>query len=300
MAFGVFIHRTDSIYDDSPAARYQFPRQYLGRAKACAGDWIVYYEPRKVADTRGYFAVAKVRAITPDHSDTDMYIADIEPGTYLDFSNNVPFSGVSGVTERGVLNEAGRISGRAQSAIRPLSAADFRRILDLGFAEDGYVLPRVGPPAQVSGMSETQTPFDMGDPARDRVNFLGSRIERDRIFRRNVLRAYDSRCAMTGLKLINGGGRAEVEAAHIQPVKANGQDVICNGIALSGTAHWMFDRGLVSIADDFRILISSHVNDLEGVRAMISKTGHIHLPAREAERPHRRFLAWHRENCFKS
>ncbi|WBH17719.1 hypothetical protein [Sphingomonas radiodurans] len=54
MAYGVFIHRTDSIYDDSPAERYQFPGQYLGRVQACIGDWILYYEPRKVADTRGY------------------------------------------------------------------------------------------------------------------------------------------------------------------------------------------------------------------------------------------------------
>ena len=59
MGFGVFIHRADSIYEDSPAERYQ----YLGRAEACAGDWIVYYEPRKVPETRGYFAVAKVRAM---------------------------------------------------------------------------------------------------------------------------------------------------------------------------------------------------------------------------------------------
>jgi hypothetical protein len=60
MGFGVFIHRTDSIYDDSPAERYQFPSQYLGRVQACVGDWIIYYEPRKVVTTRGYFAVAKV------------------------------------------------------------------------------------------------------------------------------------------------------------------------------------------------------------------------------------------------
>src|SRR6478752_3283281 len=60
MGFGVFIHRYDSIYDDSPAERYQFPRQYLGRVQACVGDWIVYYEPVKVDETRGYFAMAKV------------------------------------------------------------------------------------------------------------------------------------------------------------------------------------------------------------------------------------------------
>jgi hypothetical protein len=31
VAFGVFIHRSDSIYEDSPAERYQFPSQYLAR-----------------------------------------------------------------------------------------------------------------------------------------------------------------------------------------------------------------------------------------------------------------------------
>lgn len=43
VAFGVFIHRSDSIYEDSPAERYQFPSQYLARVEACIGDWIIYY-----------------------------------------------------------------------------------------------------------------------------------------------------------------------------------------------------------------------------------------------------------------
>jgi putative restriction endonuclease len=103
MGFGVFIHREDAIYDDSPAVRYQFPSQYLSRAQACIGDWIVYYEPVKVAETKGYFAVAKVQEIVPDPSDAGMYFATIEPGTYLPFVNPVPFSGPEGVIETGVL-----------------------------------------------------------------------------------------------------------------------------------------------------------------------------------------------------
>ena len=66
MGFGVFIHRSDSIYDDSPAEQYQFPSQYLRRVEACVGDWIIYYEPRKIAETRGYFAIAKVSQIISD------------------------------------------------------------------------------------------------------------------------------------------------------------------------------------------------------------------------------------------
>jgi putative restriction endonuclease len=129
MGFGVFIHRLDSIYDDNPAEQYQFPGQYLGRVEACIGDWIIYYEPRKVVETRGYFAMAKVSRVTPDPSVSGMYLALIEPGSYLDFANPVPFNGPTGPIEQGVLNDQGRISGRAQSAVRPISPADFNRIV---------------------------------------------------------------------------------------------------------------------------------------------------------------------------
>ena len=299
MAFGVFIHRSDSIYEDSPAERYQFPRQYLARVEACVGDWIIYYEPRKAQESRGYFAVAKIQQVIADPSTPNMYIAVIEAGSYLDFVNSVPFRDTDGLVERGLLNEEGKISGRAQSAVRPISPADFNRITERGFPDNIALLPRVDVPSAPPGWQESQQAFQH-EQERDRVAYLTSRIVRDRVFRRVVLQAYDARCAITSLKLINGSGRAEVEAAHIRPVEANGPDIVSNGIALSGTAHWMFDRGLISIADDHQILLSRHVNDTDGVRAMINKTGRILTPARAVDQPHPHFLRWHRENCFKA
>jgi putative restriction endonuclease len=298
MGFGVFIHRADSIYDDSPAERYQFPSQYLQRVQACVGNWIIYYESRKVPNTRGYFAVARVEKVIPDPTANGMYLALIEPGSYLDFTNPVPFSTAEGVVEQSVLNGEGRISGRARSAVRPISSDDFRRIVNLGLGENTRVLPRIDDPVSGIGMMEEQTPFLL-EQDRDRVTYLTSRIARDRIFRRVVLRAYDERCAFTGLKLINGGGRAEAEAAHIRPVEANGPDIVSNGIALSGTAHWMFDRGLISLEDNLEILISRHVNDLSGVKSLLNKNGCARLPLRATDRPHPHFLKWHRENRFK-
>jgi putative restriction endonuclease len=298
VAFSVLIHRTDSIYDDSPAERYQFPRQYLRRVEASIGDWIIYYEPQKAHQARGYFAIAKIQAVIPDPSNSDMSIAVIEPGSYLDFVDPIPFRNDDGLVERGLLNDEGKISGRAQSAVRPIAAADFNRIIRLGFTDDDALLPRVDSAFRSPGIEEEQT-FSQYEGERDRVTYISSRIVRDRVFRSIVLRAYDSRCAITSLKLINGLGRAEVEAAHIKPVEANGPDIVSNGIALSGTIHWMFDRGLISIADDNEILISRHVNDIDGVRAMINKSGRILTPARTFNRPHPQFLRWHRENCFK-
>lgn len=298
MGFGVFIHRSDSIYDDSPAERYQFPRQYLSRVEACVGNWIVYYEPRKIAATRGYFAIAKVERVVPDPKAPGMYLALIEPGSYLDFVHPVPFSDVDGVIERGVLNEDGRISGRAQAAVRALSSDDFDRITSRGLDDSEPLLPRVD--ETVSDQALIDEPFSLPlEQVRERVSRLSSRIVRDRIFRRVVLRAYDERCAVSGLKLINGGGRAEVAAAHIRPVEANGPDIICNGLALSGTAHWMFDRGLISLSDDFEILISRQANDVDGVRAFINRTGRAIVPTKVFERPHPHFLQWHRDHCFK-
>ncbi len=115
-----------------------------------------------------------------------------------------------------------------------------------------------------------------------------------------VLRAYDERCAVTGLKLINGSGRAEVAAAHIRPVEHNGPDIANNGVALSGTAHWMFDRGLITFSDDLEIVVSRHVNDRDGAEGLINRTGKLIGPALERDRPHPSFLVWHRENCFKT
>ena len=297
-SFWRFIHRYDSIYQDTPAKQYQFSSQYLGRVKACVGDWIIYYESRKVADTHGYFAVAKVMRVIPDPNAAGMHIALIEPGSYLDFSNPVPFSGRDGVIKRGVLNDEGRISGRAQSAVRPISPQDFSRIVEQGLAVDATELPRIDAVAPDNAVGFKESPVEFQYEG-ERTRYLSSRSVRDPVFRKTVLRAYGARCAITGLKLINGGGRAEVEAAHIKALEAGGPDIVSNGLALSGTVHWMFDRGLISIADNLEILISRQVNDSESIKALINKTRRVREPERDVERPHPHFLSWHREHCFK-
>ena len=291
----VFMHKADSIYDDIPAERYQFRKPYLSRAQQCVGDWIVYLEPTKVRGSRGYFAVAQVEAIVPDPTAADMYLALIAPATYLDFVRRVPFSGADGPIERGVLNEAGAISGRAQAAVRPLSRVDFVRIVNAGLPDDD-TLPRVGELAPLDRVQDPQVPFEVERPI---IQSLVNRPFRDRAFRRAVLHAYDARCAVTGWKLINGGGRAEAEAAHIRPVERGGPDSVRNGLALSGTAHWMFDRGLIGLSDDLDILISRQVNDRPSVEAIINRTGKALVPELPAMRPHPAFLGWHRRECFK-
>lgn len=299
MARGIFLHRPDSKYADFPEERYQFPKQYLGRAAQFVGDWIIYYEPVK-AGGKGYYAIAKVEKIVPDPSVNDMYLALIEARSYQTFWRPVPFNNKDGLVEKGLLNEAGKVSGRAQAAVRPVSIDDFNRILEQGMPDDD-LLPRVGhfgPEPAHNRLFEEASPF-VFDQQRDRISYMNNRIVRDRIFRKHVLDAYDCRCAITGLKFINGGGRAEVEAAHIKPVEMNGPDDVRNGLALCGTAHWMFDRGMISLSENMDVMVSRHVNDTEGIWGLINQSRKALVPASPANRPHERYLEWHRTQCFK-
>ena len=110
--------------------------------------------------------------------------------------------------------------------------------------------------------------------------------------------AYENRCALTGLRLINGGGRPEVQAAHIMPVASKGPDSVRNGLALSGTVHWLFDRGLLSVDDDYRVLVAEkHVP--KEVVGLLNQDRHINAPADPKSCPHPHFLRFHRDNVFK-
>lgn len=259
------------------------------------GDWIVYMEPVK-AGRKGYHAVAKVDRITPDPTTPGMHLAIIDPTSYLDFDHNVSFQSDGDYPERSVLNEAGRVSGRAQAAVRTIPAGDFNRIVGLGLDTHDELLPRAGASLGLTSLTEEQVPYEF---EQDRVQMLTKRTVRDRVFRTRVLKAYDRRCAFTGFQFINGGGRAEVEAAHIKSVEAKGPDVVQNGIALSGTVHWMFDRGLLTVADNLEVLLSNHINDVDGVRKILRGDCRAQFPEDDRDKPDPAFLRWHRENCFK-
>jgi putative restriction endonuclease len=71
--------------------------------------------------------------------------------------------------------------------------------------------------------------------------------------------------------------------------------------ALSGSrlTQCLFDRGLISLADDASILVSRQANDPDSIRSVINTSGRAILPRRPGDRPHPHFLRWHREHCFK-
>jgi putative restriction endonuclease len=303
MAKAVFMHKQGSGYHDLPEQHYHFPNMYLSRAKPSLGDWIIYYRPGKGKFDRVYTAIAEVESITPDLDSDSHHYANLRPGSFLAFDNPVPLKTDGTYANRLIQRADGKPNGLAQAAIHPIGEEDFWAILNRGFDSDEEdELPRVHelvePNVELELGEAQQAEYVVPTP-RQTVETTYTKKVRSRLFRRQVIRAYDKTCAFTGLRFINGGGRAEVEAAHIQPVEADGPDIISNGLALSGTVHWMFDRGLLGLSDGGEILVSRHINNIDEANRILLPDRRAKLPEKLSDRPHPIYLSWHRENCFK-
>jgi len=298
----VLIQSSSSIYDDEAGKHYHFPKAYLNRIEEASGDWAVFYSPVKDSgvspENRGsYFATAQLGKITLDLSKDGHFYVEILDGTYASFSSPVSRRHDGHFIEKALEGNSGRAnSGVSQNSVRHISDEEFSQIISLAWLQERSELPRRDIDASLTqGFDEGSTPFQF-DVEREIVQTLLNRKVRDDRFRHAILTAYGKRCAITGWTFINGGGRAEVEAAHIKPVELNGPDSINNGVALSGTIHWMFDRGLIGIAANDDILISRKVNDPEAVKILVNSTGKLIRPERPEHQPHPAFLKWHRRH----
>jgi putative restriction endonuclease len=283
----IFVAKIGSAYDDLIEERDHFPKRYLRRVEQAVGDFIIYYQSRRGGGQLSYFAYGRVTEIYPDCKKDDHYYARIED--YLNFDRPVGFRQDGGyesalISPDGILNP-----GTAQNAIRGIPETEFNAIVSAGFVGEAKWPNRDAP---TFGFEEEQAEFE-----RPIVESIVNRKFRDIKFRQQVQSAYDRRCALTGLRLINGGGRPEVEAAHIKPVAVNGPDSVRNGIALSGTVHWMFDRGLISLRDDYSILLSRQLNS--DVSHLLTKDMYAIVPMEQIYRPSPIYLEYHRDQVFK-
>lgn len=117
-------------------------------------------------------------------------------------------------------------------------------------------------------------------------------------FRNAVLSAYNQRCCISGL-----ANAKLLVASHIVPWSSDEQNRLNphNGLALSALHDKAFDLGLITISEDYRVIVSgkcSAKDDSFFNTAIVSFHGkHISLP--EKFSPASQFLAFHRERIFE-
>ena len=132
---------------------------------------------------------------------------------------------------------------------------------------------------------------------RERMATVAVR-ENQSFFRKTILAAYENRCCVTGIDV-----ETLLNASHIKPWAESNQTEKLNpqnGLCLNVLHDRAFDRGLITLADDYAVIVSNQVRRTgsDAVRKMLLDYADrkIQLPTRF--KPRDDFLAWHRENVF--
>jgi putative restriction endonuclease len=117
------------------------------------------------------------------------------------------------------------------------------------------------------------------------------------VFRKVILKIYNNSCCITGLNI------PEINiASHIVPWVEDTSIRLdpANGLCLSATYDAAFDKHLISLDEDYRIIVSKHINDCYSSNSVneyfIKKEGmRINLP--DSFQPKQSYLEIHRNNC---
>lgn len=134
----------------------------------------------------------------------------------------------------------------------------------------------------------------------DKVSVVKQRVGQD-FFRASVLASYDMQCCITGVsdpKLLI--------ASHIKPwIRATSLEKTnpSNGLCLNPFHDSLFDKGYISLDDDYKIMISPKLRKIETDHQtrewLYQYEGKlIHLPRIKAFAPCKDFLEYHRDTIF--
>ncbi len=134
----------------------------------------------------------------------------------------------------------------------------------------------------------------------DETKIIPATPKRSAAFRRAIFRIYNYTCAACRLRIVTLNGEAAVQAAHIFPFAKSYDDSIGNGLSLCPLHHWSFDKGLFSIDDDYKMIVSGNFeesgNEAFLLRSLQAKE--IYLPKEKPFRPSLTMIRWHRANLF--
>jgi len=116
-------------------------------------------------------------------------------------------------------------------------------------------------------------------------------------FRVLITDAYARKCAISGEKTL-----PVLDAAHIKPYDQSGPHAISNGLLLRTDLHKLFDKGYLTITNDYKIEVSRRIKEeFENGRDYYKYHGNdlITIPSRPFDKPAQQFVDWHNQNIYK-
>jgi putative restriction endonuclease len=148
--------------------------------------------------------------------------------------------------------------------------------------------------AEIPIPSEDEIEADANYQAKEEAKVEG----RTARFRLNVVATYNYTCALTGYRLTTISAGSIVEAAHIHAFSSSQNNDVRNGLALCQNSHWMFDNGIWTLSDEYKVMLfpERFAESSPNQKPLADYEGkQIFLPVDRNLWPDLRYIAWHRD-----
>lgn len=123
---------------------------------------------------------------------------------------------------------------------------------------------------------------------------------RGSLFKREIPKIYNNTCCISGMKIDSTISVSMIDACHIVPFSVSYDDTVSNGIALCPNLHRAFDRGLISVDENYKVIVSNaFIEDNSNYSIKTFHKKEILLPNSELYYPLMKNFEWHRTNVFK-
>ncbi len=124
---------------------------------------------------------------------------------------------------------------------------------------------------------------------------------RSSLFKRQVPKIYNNSCCITGLRVDSILNFSMVDACHIVPFSESFDCNITNGLALCPNMHRAFDRGIITIDNNYRVKVSTKFSDEDNSYGFRKFNGQqILLPSNSKYLPAIKNLEWHQKKVFRA
>jgi len=115
-----------------------------------------------------------------------------------------------------------------------------------------------------------------------------------------IIEAWDRQCAFCGFDGQLGSGAVGLEAAHVRWFSYGGPDDADNGLALCSLHHKLFDRGVLGLDANLRVLVSGrYTARTEAGKAVYALNGRAVSRRPGTPAPALEHVSWHSAQVFK-
>ena len=124
---------------------------------------------------------------------------------------------------------------------------------------------------------------------------------RGSLFKREIPKIYNNTCCISEMKVDSIINVSMIDACHIIPFSISFDDTVTNGIALCPNLHRAFDRGLIAIDEQYKVIVSGTFKEDSTNYSIKSFEGkELKLPNMKSYYPLKDNFDWHRNNVFKN